>query len=140
MVDCRDFVVNQLLTVNPHVSRRGYCAHVVLLRHVLLYVHLIGFALLLGGTITQYLTGKYKINQAMLAGAGTQVITGLILAAPFGRAVDPPPGKLITKALLGVIIFAMVFFSRQRENVNKGHFLAIAGLTLITAAVAVFWR
>lgn len=111
----------------------------VLLRHVFLYLHLIGFALLLGGTITQYLTGKYRINVAMLAGSGTQVVTGLILAAPFGRDEDPPAAKLITKLVLGLLIFAMVFFSRKRAEVNKGHFMGIAALTLITAAVAVFW-
>ena len=35
---------------------------------------------------------------------------------------------------------ALVFFSRKREVVNRGHFLAIVGLTLVNAAVAVFWR
>jgi hypothetical protein len=112
---------------------------VVLLRHVFLYLHLIGFALLLGGTVVQYLTGRYKINLAMLAGAGTQVVTGLILAAPFGREADPPTAKLITKLVLGIVIFVMVFVSRKRDTVNRGHFLAIAGLTLVNAAVAVFW-
>jgi hypothetical protein len=34
----------------------------------------------------------------------------------------------------------MVFFSRKRDEVNRGHFLAIAGLTLVNAAVATFWR
>jgi hypothetical protein len=38
------------------------------------------------------------------------------------------------------MIFVMVFFSRKREEVNKGHFMAILGLTLVNAAVAVFWR
>jgi len=34
----------------------------------------------------------------------------------------------------------MVFFSRKRDVVNTGHFLAIVGLTLVNAGVAVFWR
>jgi len=34
----------------------------------------------------------------------------------------------------------MTFFSRKREDVNRGHFLALVGLTLVNAAVAVFWR
>ena len=38
------------------------------------------------------------------------------------------------------MIFVMVFFSRKREAVNPGHFMAIVGLTLVNAAVAVFWR
>ena len=44
------------------------------LRLVLLYVHLFGFALLLGGAIAQYVTGKLKINSAMLWGAIIQVV------------------------------------------------------------------
>ena len=111
------------------------------LRLVLLYLHLIGFALLLGGAAAQYLTGILRINNPMLWGAGIQVVTGLALAAPLrGDNPEPAPAKLAVKAVIGLSIFAMVFFSRRREVVNKGHFLAIVGLTLVNAAVAVFWR
>ncbi|MEV1290444.1 hypothetical protein [Micromonospora sp. NPDC049679] len=110
------------------------------LRLVLLFVHLIGFALLLGGAITQYLTGRLKINRAMLWGAAIQVLTGLGLSAPLRDGDEPALAKLATKLVLGLMIFVMVFFSRKRESVNRGHFLAIIGLTLLNAAVAVFWR
>nr|MDT0658081.1 hypothetical protein [Micromonospora sp. DSM 115978] len=110
------------------------------LRLVLLYAHLIGFALLLGGALTQYLTGKVRINSAMLWGAIIQVITGIGLSAPLRDGDEPAPAKLVTKLVIGLMIFVMVFFSRKREAVNSGHFLAIIGLTLVNAAVAVFWR
>jgi hypothetical protein len=112
------------------------------LRLVLRYAHLIGFALLLGGAIMQYLTGKIRINAAMLWGAGIQVLTGLALSAPLrgGDDNEPAPAKLAVKLLLAVAIFIMVFFSRKRDVVNNGHFMAVVGLTLVNAAVAVFWR
>lgn len=110
------------------------------LRLVLLYVHLFGFALLLGGAIAQYVTGKLKINSAMLWGAIIQVVSGIGLAAPLRDGNEPDPAKLVAKFLLAVIIFVMVFFARKRDSVNRGHFLAIIGMTLVTAAVAVFWR
>ncbi|MBX7269203.1 hypothetical protein KIF24_26400 [Micromonospora sp. Llam7] len=110
------------------------------LRLILLYVHLIGFALLLGGTIAQYLTGKLRINAAMLWGSVIQLLSGIGLAAPLRDGDEPAPAKLVTKLVLALLIFVMVFFSRKRADVNRGHFLAIAGLTLVTAAVAVFWR
>lgn len=112
-----------------------------ILRQVLLYLHLIGFALLLGGAAVQYLTGPLKINSAMLWGALVQVVTGLGLSAPLrgGDANEPDPAKLTVKAVIGLAIFAMVFFSRRRQVVNRGHFLAIIGMTLLNAAVAVFW-
>ncbi|WP_433056363.1 hypothetical protein [Dactylosporangium sp. CS-033363] len=112
------------------------------LRLILLFLHLIGFALLLGGSIAQYMTGKLRINPAMLWGAFIQVVTGLGLAAPLrgGGDAEPPTAKLAVKLLLGLMILAMTFFSRKREEVNRGHFLALVGLTLANAAVAVFWR
>lgn len=112
------------------------------LRLILRYLHLVGFALLLGGAIVQYLSGKLRINTAMLWGAITQVVTGIALSAPLrgGGDKEPDPAKLAVKGLIAIMIFIMVFFSRKRETVAKGHFLAIIGLTLVNAAVAVFWR
>jgi hypothetical protein len=111
------------------------------LRLALLYLHLIGFALLLGGGIAQYISGTLRINAAMLWGAGAQIVTGLALASPIRDEGDEPnPVKLGVKLVIALMIFVMVFFSRKREAVNRGHFMAIVGLTLVNAAVAVFWR
>lgn len=112
------------------------------LRLILLYLHLVGFALLLGGAVAQYLSGTIRINAAMLWGAIVQLVTGLGLAAPLrgGGDAEPEPAKLAVKAVIAIAIFVMVFFSRRRETVNTGHFLAVVGLTLANAAVAVFWR
>jgi hypothetical protein len=110
------------------------------LRLVLLYAHLIGFAMLLGGSVAQYASGRIRINAPMLWGASIQVVTGLALSAPLRNGHEPSPVKLLVKALIGIMIWVMVFFSRKRTEVNRGHFLAIVGLTLVNAAVAVFWR
>jgi hypothetical protein len=115
-------------------------ASVEALRLILLYVHLIGFALLLGGSIAQYASGRLRINPAMLWGAVIQLLTGLGLSAPLRDGDEPAPAKLVTKLVIALLIFVMVFFSRKRDVVNRGHFLAIIGLTLVNAAVAVFWR
>jgi hypothetical protein len=115
-------------------------AGVEALRLVLLYVHLIGFALLLGGAIAQYVSGRLRINAAMLWGSVIGLLTGIGLAAPLREGDEPAPAKLVTKLVLALLIFVMVFFSRKRDQVNRGHFLAIVGLTLLNAAVAVFWR
>jgi hypothetical protein len=111
------------------------------LAKALLYVHLIGFAMLLGGSITQYLSGKLRINAAMLWGSVVQLVTGAALAAPLrgGGSKEPDRAALVVKAVIALAIFSMVFFSRRREAVNRGHFLAIIGLVLVNAAVATFW-
>ncbi|SCG75476.1 hypothetical protein GA0070609_5125 [Micromonospora echinaurantiaca] len=110
------------------------------LRLILRYVHLIGFALLLGGAIVQYVSGRLRINSSMLWGSVIMLLTGIGLSAPLRDGDEPDPAKLVTKLVLALLIFVMVFFSRKREAVNRGHFLAIVGLTLVNAAVAVFWR
>ena len=110
------------------------------LRLILLYVHLIGFALLLGGAVAQYVSGRLRINAAMLWGSVIQLLTGVGLSAPLRDGDEPAPAKLVTKLVLALLIFVMVSFSRKREQVARGHFMAIVGLTLVTAAVAVFWR
>jgi hypothetical protein len=110
------------------------------LRLVFLYLHLIGFALLLGGAVAQYLSGTIRMNAAMLWGSVTQLVTGAVLASPLGREEEPNGAKLAVKGVIAIVIFVMVFFSRKRERVNPGHFLAVVGLTLANAAVAVFWR
>jgi hypothetical protein len=112
------------------------------LRLILLFVHLVGFALLLGGAIAQFLTGKFRINPAVLWGSVIQLLSGIALAAPLrgGGDAEPSPIKLGVKLLLAVLIFIMVFIPRKREAVNRGHFIGIIVLTLANAAVAVFWR
>ncbi len=112
------------------------------LRLILRYAHLIGFALLLGGAIAQFVSGKLRINPAMLWGSIIQVLTGLALAAPLrgGGDDEPSPVKLAVKLVLAILIFIMVFVPRKRTEVNRGHFIGIIAMTLINAAVATFWR
>ena len=108
---------------------------------ILRYAHLIGFALLLGGAIAQFVSAKLRINPAMLWGAIIQVLTGVALAAPLrgGGDAEPDPVKLAVKAVIAILIFIMVFVPRKRAEVNRGHFIGILALTLINAAVATFW-
>ncbi|GAA2701583.1 hypothetical protein Apa02nite_053300 [Actinoplanes palleronii] len=109
---------------------------------ILLFVHLVGFALLLGGGIAQLLSGKIRISPAVLWGSIIQLVSGLGLAAPLrgGGDHEPDPAKLAVKLVIAVMIFIMVFIPRKRDEVNKGHFIGIITLTLVNAAVAVFWR
>ena len=118
----------------------GHYVRVEPLRLVLLFIHLVGFAILLGGSVTQYVSGVLRINPAMLWGAVIQLLSGLALAAPLRDGDEPAPTKLATKGVIALAIFAMVFLSRKRDAVNRGHFIGIIVLTLANAAIAVFWR
>ncbi|WP_127554356.1 hypothetical protein [Actinoplanes sp. OR16] len=112
------------------------------LRLVLLFIHLVGFALLLGGGVAVLLSDRIRISKPVLWGAIIQLVSGLALAAPLrgGGDNEPDPIKLGVKLLIAVAIFIMVFIPRKRDEVNKGHFIGIVTLTVVNAAVAVFWR
>ncbi|MGH3714336.1 MAG: hypothetical protein ACRDT4_12875 [Micromonosporaceae bacterium] len=110
-----------------------------LLRLTLRYLHLVGFALLFGGFAVQYLSGKLRINSAMLWGSVLQLATGILLSAPFPRDTELNYPKIGVKLLLAVLIVIMVVVPRKRDEVNRGHFIGIGVLTLVNAAVATFW-
>ena len=115
-----------------------------LTRLILRYLHLAGYALLLGAFVVQYATGRFRINVVMRAGLGTMILTGLLLALPFLHDQTPDYTKLAIKFGVVVVIGALfgVAVTRERAErpVRRPHFLAIGGLILLNAAVAVFWQ
>lgn len=115
-----------------------------IVRLALRYVHLIGFALLFGGFVVEYLTRTYRVSVIMRTGLATMIITGLLQALPFPRDEELDYVKLTVKLGIAFIIGALFGVATVRERrsapIHKGHFLAVGGLTLLTAAVAVFWR
>jgi len=117
---------------------------VEILRHILRYVHLVGFATLFGAFVVQYLSGAYRVNLAMRIGLGTTIGAGLLLAIPFPAGIDLDYAKLGVKLLIAVVIGASFGVTVTRERAGKeiarGLFLTIGGLILLNAAVAVFWR
>jgi len=115
------------------------------IRLVLRYLHLVGFAALLGGFVAQYATGRMRISVLMRVGLGTMIGTGLLLALPFlYDETGPSYTKLATK--FGVVIGIGALFGlavtreRRGQVVHRQHFLAIGGLVLVDSAIAVFWR
>jgi hypothetical protein len=77
------------------------------LRLLLRYVHLVGFALLFGAWVAQYVTGKLRVNVIMRTGLGTMIGTGLLLAIPFPSGVDLDYVKLGVKLVIALGIGAL---------------------------------
>jgi hypothetical protein len=113
-------------------------------RLALRYLHLVGFALLLGGWLMQFLAGRRNVSIPMRIGLGTMLGTGLLLAIPFPSGVDLDYVKLGVKLAIAVGIGALFGIERTRaragRTVDRGLFAVIGGLALVNAAVAVFWR
>jgi hypothetical protein len=114
------------------------------LRLLLRYLHLTGFALLLGGFAAQYFGRRYQVNWVMRVGIGASLTFGALLAIPFPEGVELNYTKIAVKLGIGVLIGAAIGVAVVRERagkaVSKGHFLGIGLMTLLNAAVAVFWR
>jgi len=117
-------------------------------RLALRYLHLVGFALLLGGWVMQVLAGfragRLTISIPMRIGLGTLLGTGVLLAIPFPSGVDLNYVKLGVKLAIafgiGVLFGIEGTRARAGKAAGRGLFGAIGGLALLNAAVAVFWR
>jgi hypothetical protein len=105
---------------------------------------IVGFAMLFGGFLTQYISHTLRISVLMRVGLSTMIFTGLLLAIPFPADVDLNYVKLGVKLGITVLIGAAFEFAtvavRSGKAVGGAHFLAVGGLALLNAAVAIFWR
>jgi hypothetical protein len=115
-----------------------------LLRSILVLVHLVGFAMLLGGFLAQYLAGRFEISVLMRIGLGAAIGSGLLLAIPFPSDVELNSAKLAVKLGIAVLIGALfgvyTVATRRGGAGNRTQFAAIGALAFINAAVAAIWQ
>jgi hypothetical protein len=108
---------------------------------VLLFLHLIGFAALFGGLFTQLRSDARVVSSAVVHGALTQLVTGLLLVgvneADDTATVDH--AKIGVKLVVLLVIAALVLVNRKSPKLSQGVFLGLLGLTVLNAGIAVFW-
>lgn len=115
-----------------------------ILRHVVLLVHLVGFAILFGSWVVQAAARKYHGTRLMDIGLLIAGVAGLALAAPWGIDHDLNYTKIGIKLVILVIIGGLTGASAARQR--KGTplpawtFWLIGILTLTNAGLAVIWR
>ncbi|WNB86073.1 hypothetical protein [Cellulomonas sp. ATA003] len=108
---------------------------------VLLVLHLIGWAIVLGAAVVSMRTPT--IPRGMLHGILTALVTGIVMVglASAGLAADEPNNvKIGLKLLIAVVVTALVVLGGRRERVTTGLLGAIAGLTVVNVAIAVLWQ
>ncbi|WP_182113084.1 MULTISPECIES: hypothetical protein [unclassified Actinotalea] len=111
-------------------------------RDLLLVLHFVGLASLLGGFLVQMKPKTKKIDAAMFHGALTQLVTGVALvgmAYALGNGEHVDNLKIGIKTLVLLVIFALVLRGRRQQSVSTGVWGAIGGLTLLNIIVAVVW-
>ena len=108
---------------------------------ILVLLHLIGFAALLGGLLVQLRAKEPEVNAAMLHGSLTLLITGLALV--WLSEIGPDPVnyvKIAIKFAVTAVVVLLVVKNRKFASIPRGLWALLVGLTLTNAAVAVLWQ
>jgi hypothetical protein len=109
-------------------------------RLVLLFIHIVGFASLLGGLLVQARLPEKVVNPAMRDGIGTAFVAGLLLVGVLeagDESVDH--AKVGVKFAIGLVILVLVMANVRKERIPQGLWVGLLLLTLANIAVAVFW-
>ncbi len=110
------------------------------LRLVLLFLHLLGFAALLGGLFVQMRAGEKVVNAAMRDGIGTAFLAGLLLVGVLEELVDEIDYvKIGVKFAIGLVILVLVMVNMRKPSIPQGLYFGLLALTIANIAVAVFW-
>ena len=111
-----------------------------LARDVLVFLHFIGLAAVFGGLFTQLKSRPRVVNNAVLHGILTQLVTGLALVG-LAEADDGDVNhaKIGVKLVVALVIAGLVLANRKKAALTDGIFFALLGLTTLNIAVAVFW-
>lgn len=117
-----------------------------ILRIVLLILHFVGLASLLGGFLFQMSARVKKVLPGMFHGALTQLVTGLgLVAVAEVRAsqiadFEVDHAKIAVKLVIALAITVLVLLGRRKEAISVPMWVTIGGLTLLNVVVAVAWR
>ena len=111
-----------------------------LARLILLFVHLLGFAALLGGLVVQAREPHKVVNGAMRDGAGTAFLAGLLLVGVLeagDTAVDQV--KIGVKFGVALVILVLVMANTRKPVIPQGLWAGLLLLTVVNVGVAVLW-
>lgn len=113
------------------------------LRLVLVFLHILGAAAIVGGWLAAFKTPT--VTQWQWIGALTQLITGILLVglSSMGDGDGPNNTKVAVKLIIALVVAVAAFIGRRKaknnEDVPKGLAHAVGGMAFINIAVAVFW-
>lgn len=109
-------------------------------RLILVFLHFLGLAVLLGGVAVQLRAATRRVDTFMFHGILTQLVTGILLVGV--REMDDLPvnhAKYGVKLGIAAVIAVPVLVGRRRAALPPSWYGAIALLSLANVAVAVFW-
>jgi len=109
-------------------------------RLILLFLHILGFAALLGGLLSQARLREKVVTPLMRDGIGTAFVAGLLLVGVLESGDDPVDNtKIAVKFAIGLVILVLVMANVRKERIPPGLWAGLLLLTVADVAVAVFW-
>jgi hypothetical protein len=107
---------------------------------ILVLAHLVGFAALLGGALSQARSAEPEITTTMLSGGWAELVTGVALVG-LALADDRPLGWWPVSLKLVITLFVLLLLVRNRRflSIPRGLLALIEVLTLAAAALSVLW-
>jgi hypothetical protein len=113
------------------------------LLHVLLFLHLIGWAIVLGAAIVGLRSGS--LYGGAFHGALTALVTGplmvLVSYVWLSPETEPSPPWVATKFIVALVVTGLVWLGHARPaRVGRPLLGAIALLTVVNVGVATIWR
>lgn len=111
-----------------------------ILRLVLLFLHILGFAALIGGLLVQAREPQKSVNAAMRDGAGTAFLAGLLLVGVLEAGDgDVNHAKIGVKFAVGLVILVLVMANARKPSIPQGLYVGLLALSVLNVALAVFW-
>jgi hypothetical protein len=108
--------------------------------HVLVFVHFLGLAALIGGAFVQITAADKVVNRAMLDGALTQLVTGIALVGVLESTDEGVNNaKVGLKLAILLVIVALSWVNRKKPSIPTGIWATILGLAVVNVGIAVFW-
>ena len=106
---------------------------------VLVIIHMLGWALVLGGALTHL--RPPRIARGMTHGALTALVAGVLIVGVAEMSdVDLNYAKITVKLVVALAVAALTLYGARRgDRVTTGLLGTIAGLTTVNIAVAVLW-
>jgi FtsH-binding integral membrane protein len=110
-----------------------------ILRQLLLVVHLVAFAALLGGLLGQAKAAQKAVHQSTIWGARIAFLAGLALVGVLESGdADVNHAKVGVKLLIGLAVLGLLE-ARRRKGLTDALYWVVTGLTVANVLVAVLW-
>ena len=107
---------------------------------LLVLLHLVAFAALLGGALVQLRSREPEISTAMLHGAWVAFASGValwVLSDSFDVRVSL--AAMVVKTVVSAFVTLLVVLNRRFFSIPRGLLRLITLLVLAEAVIAVFW-